>query len=147
MGKAQLEQSMVGVDHLLGDPGPVSLGPWSGRTGADHGWHGSWGQRGETLPVDHPAWEIEAHYLAMGLVNFICTLSPQRIIMGGGVMEQAHLFPLIRQKVQAALNGYVQSPVILEHIDQYIVPPGLGNRAGVLGAIALAEQQLTKQSQ
>jgi fructokinase len=101
---------------------------------------GRWGQRGETLPLDHPAWEMEAHYLAMGLVNFVCTLSPQRIIMGGGVMEQAHLFPLIRRKVQNFLNGYVQSPVILEQIDDYIVPPGLGNRAGVLGAIALAEQ-------
>jgi fructokinase len=104
---------------------------------------GRWGQRGETLPPDHPAWGIEAHYLAMGLVNFICTLSPQRIIMGGGVMEQEQLFPLIRQKVQALLNGYVQSPSILEQIDEYIVPPGLGKRAGVLGAIALAQQQLT----
>jgi fructokinase len=101
---------------------------------------GRWGQRGETLPIDHPAWEIEAHYLAMGLVNFVCTLSPQRIIMGGGVMEQTQLFPLIRQKVQDLLNGYVQSPAILEKIDEYIVPPGLGKRAGVLGAIALAEQ-------
>lgn len=99
-----------------------------------------WGRRGETLPVDHPAWELEAHYLALGLVNFICTLSPQRIIMGGGVMEQTQLFPMVRRKVQQLLNGYVQSPTILEQIDRYIVPPGLGNRAGVLGAIALAEQ-------
>lgn len=103
---------------------------------------GRWGQPGHTLPTDHPAWAMEAHYLALGLVNFICTLSPQRIIMGGGVMEQAHLFPLIRQNVQTLLNGYVQSPVILEQIDRYIVPPGLGNKAGVLGAIALAEQCL-----
>ncbi|MCK6628844.1 MAG: ROK family protein [Anaerolineae bacterium] len=103
---------------------------------------GRWGQRAETLPPDHPAWEIEAHYLAYGLVNFICTLSPQRIILGGGVMDQAHLFPLVRRKTQELLNGYVQSPEILERIDQYIVPPGLGNRAGVLGAIALAEQQI-----
>jgi fructokinase len=107
---------------------------------AGPGLEGRWGQRGETLPLDHPAWEIEAHYLAMGLVNFICTLSPQRIIMGGGVMEQTQLFPLIRQKVQTLLNGYVQSPTILEQIDEYIVPPGLGKRAGVLGAIALAQQ-------
>lgn len=103
---------------------------------------GRWGQRAETLPLDHPAWEIEAHYLAYGLVNFICTLSPQRIILGGGVMDQAHLFPLVRRKTVELLNGYVQSPEILERIDQYIVPPGLGNRAGVLGAIALAEQQI-----
>ncbi len=101
-----------------------------------------WGRPGQTLPADHPAWDIEAHYLAMGLVNFICTLSPQRIIMGGGVMEQEQLFPLVRQKVQEYLNGYVQSPAILEHIDTYIVPPGLGNKAGVLGAIALAEQMV-----
>jgi fructokinase len=101
-----------------------------------------WGQRAETLPAGHPAWALEAHYLALGLVNFICTLSPQRIIMGGGVMEQPQLFPLIRRKTQELLNGYVQSPEILERIDQYIVPPGLGNRAGVLGAIALAERQI-----
>jgi len=99
-----------------------------------------WGQPAASLPVDHPAWELEAHYLALGLVNFICVLSPQRIIMGGGVMEQRHLFPLLRGKVQQLLRGYIQSPAILEHIDEYIVPPGLGNRAGVLGAIALARQ-------
>jgi fructokinase len=99
-----------------------------------------WEQRAETLPPDHRAWDIEAHYLAFGLVNFICTLSPQRIIMGGGVMEQTQLFPLIRRKVLDLLNGYVQSPAILDHIDAHIVPPGLGNKAGVLGAIALAQQ-------
>jgi fructokinase len=99
-----------------------------------------WGQPAYELPDDHPAWDLEAHYLALALVNFICTLSPQRIIMGGGVMDQKQIFPLMRQKVQTLLNGYVQSPRILEEIDSYIVPPGLGNRAGVLGAIALAQQ-------
>lgn len=98
-----------------------------------------WGRPGEMLPPGHPAWELEAHYLALGLVNFICTLSPQRIIMGGGVMAQSHLFPLIRRNVLTLLNGYVQSPIILERIDGYIVPPALGSRAGVAGAIALAE--------
>jgi fructokinase len=99
-----------------------------------------WGQRGETLPVDHPAWELEAEYLALGLVSIICILSPERIIMGGGVMEQRQLFPLVRGRVQELLNGYLQAPAILDRIDEYIVPPGLGNRAGVLGAIALAQQ-------
>ncbi len=60
--------------------------------------------------------------------------------MGGGVMEQPQLFPLVRQKVVELLNGYVQAPAILEKIDSYIVPPGLGNKAGVLGSIALAQQ-------
>jgi fructokinase len=99
-----------------------------------------WGQRAESLPADHPAWEMEAHYLAFGLVNFICTLSPQRIVMGGGVMEQTQLFPMIRHKVQTLLNGYVQSSEILERIDEYILPPALGGQAGVLGAIALAQE-------
>jgi fructokinase len=98
-----------------------------------------WGQRAEALPPDHPACTLESYYLALGLVDFICTLSPQRLIVGGGVMAQPHLFALLRRQVQALLNGYVQSPVILERIDDYIVPPALGSRAGVLGAIALAE--------
>jgi fructokinase len=97
-----------------------------------------WGQRGETLPPEHPAWDLEAHYIALGLATWICTLSPLRIILGGGVMRQAHLFPRIRGKVQALLNGYIQAPEILDRIDEYIVPPVLGCDAGVLGAIALA---------
>jgi fructokinase len=92
------------------------------------------------LPAGHPAWPLEAHYLALALMNFICTLSPQRIVLGGGVMEQMQLFPLIHQEVPGLLNGYVQAPAILDGIAGYIVPPGLGNRAGVLGAIALAER-------
>jgi fructokinase len=99
-----------------------------------------WGQRAETLEPEHPAWQLEAYYLATGLASLVCTLSPERIVMGGGVMEQLHLFPLIRTGVQSLLNGYVQSPAILDNIDEYIVPPGLGNRAGILGAVALAER-------
>ncbi len=99
-----------------------------------------WGQKGETLPRDHPAWQMEAHYLALGLVNLICTLSPQRIIIGGGVMDQDQLFPMIRVKVQELLSDYISAREILEHIDHYIVPPKLGPQAGVLGAIALAQQ-------
>lgn len=99
-----------------------------------------WGQPARALPTDHPAWPLQARYLALALVNFICTLSPQRIVLGGGVMQQRQLFPLVRQQVQALLNGYVQSSEILEAVESYIVPPGLGERAGVLGAIALARR-------
>jgi fructokinase len=98
-----------------------------------------WGQRGETLPVHHPAWELEAHYIALALANYVCVLSPQRIILGGGVMEQGQLISLIRTEVQRVLNGYIQANEILNRINEYIILPGLGNRAGVLGAIALAE--------
>ncbi|GAB4578489.1 MAG: ROK family protein [Anaerolineales bacterium] len=97
-----------------------------------------WGQKGDTLGVDHPAWTLEAHYVALGLVSFICTLSPQRIIIGGGVMQQPHLFPMVRAKVQTLLNGYLQIPALLEGIEAYIVPPALGGEAGVKGALALA---------
>jgi len=99
-----------------------------------------WGQPPETLPADHPAWSLEAEYLALGLVNFICVLSPQRIIMGGGVIQQPCLLPLVRRRVRELLNGYLQVVSILDRIDDYIVPPGLGSRSGVLGAIALAQQ-------
>jgi fructokinase len=99
-----------------------------------------WGQPGPALPPTHPAWELEAHYLALGLVTCICTLAPQRIIMGGGVMRQSHLFPRLCREVQRLLNNYVQTPALREHIEAYIVPPVLGERAGVLGALALAQQ-------
>jgi fructokinase len=98
-----------------------------------------WGRHSDTLPPEHPAWDLEARYLALALVNFICTLSPQRIVMGGGVMEQRRLFPLVRRKVQELLNGYLRAPEVLDDIEGYIVPPGLGNRSGVLGAIALTQ--------
>ena len=103
-----------------------------------------WGAPAITLPPDHPAWDLEAEYLALGLENLITAISPQRIILGGGVMQQPQVFPLVRSKVQQLLNRYVQSPEIIENIDTYIVPPALGGRAGVLGAIALAEQALSQ---
>jgi fructokinase len=97
-----------------------------------------WNTSARDLPAGHPAWQQEARYLALAIVNFICTLSPQRIILGGGVMQRTELLPMIRAEVQTLLNDYVQSPAILEHIDTYIVAPALGSRAGVLGALALA---------
>ena len=93
---------------------------------------------GETIHDDDPFWDIEADYIASALVNTILTLSPKRIVLGGGIMQRAYLFPLIRRKVLESLNGYVESEYLLKNIDQYIVPPKLGNQSGSLGAIALA---------
>jgi fructokinase len=87
------------------------------------------GCRAEELPADHPVWREEARLLANGLVNWICTLSPQLIIVGGGVMKQVGLFPAIREEVARLINGYVPVPEI--------VPPVLGDDAGVLGSVAL----------
>jgi fructokinase len=98
-----------------------------------------WGFPARELPAGHPSWHLQAHYLALAAVNIICTISPQRIILGGGVMKQAHLFPKIHEKVQTLLNGYIQRPEIVDTIEDYIVPPELGSRAGVLGALALAQ--------
>ena len=99
-----------------------------------------WGQKAETLPPEHPAWELEAHYIALALHVYICSLSPARIILGGGVMQQPHLLPMIHEKTLAALNGYIQLPQILDGIADYIVAPGLGGKSGLIGALALAEQ-------
>ncbi len=102
--------------------------------------HARAGRPAEVLQPGDPAWTYEVHYLSVALVNYICTLSPKQIILGGGVMRQTHLFPRIRKRVGELLSGYIRSPAILESMDRYIVPPALGSRAGVLGAIALARE-------
>ena len=86
----------------------------------------------------HPQWEMEADYLGQLCAQLVLTVSPQRIIMGGGVMSHARLFPLIRRRVRHWLGGYIDRSDILTGIDEYVVAPGLGDRAGVLGALALA---------
>jgi fructokinase len=97
-----------------------------------------WGQPAETLSNGHPGWNLEAEYIALALVNLIYAYSPERIVLGGGVAQHPGLRELVCLKVQQFLNGYVHSPMVLEKIDQYIVAPALGNRSGVLGAIAMA---------
>ncbi|QGH33792.1 ROK family protein [Gracilibacillus salitolerans] len=101
-----------------------------------------WGKKGHELAGDQKVWEMEAFYLAQALTSYIYILSPERIIMGGGVMKQQQLFPLIRNNVLEMLNGYVSSPYLTEkEIDNYIVPPGLTDEAGVKGALYLAMQE------
>ena len=99
-----------------------------------------WGKKGYELPPDHEAWTLEASYLAQMCMNAVCAYSPEKIILGGGVMQQKHLFPLIRRKTLELLNGYVQTEYILNGIDSYIVEPGLGTKSGATGALLLAQQ-------
>lgn len=80
-----------------------------------------------------------AHALAHGVYGMICTLSPQRIIIGGGVPSQPHLLPAVRRQLAELLGGYFAHPALADP-DTYVVPPGLGHDAGALGAIALAEE-------
>ncbi len=101
-----------------------------------------WAGPAQELAPGHAAWALEARYLALALVAWVCTLSPRRIVLGGGVMEQAQLFPLIRLELARLLNGYIRVRELTDGLDEYVVPPELGARAGVLGALVLAEQAL-----
>ncbi len=98
-----------------------------------------WNQKAETLTVEHQAWNLQSEYIAKAIANYMLVLAPKRIILGGGVMEQKQLFPMINKKVREYLNGYIYISDIIDNLDKYIVPPKLGNRAGILGAIALAK--------
>jgi fructokinase len=99
-----------------------------------------WGQSPEKLPFDHPAWELEASYLALAISNFIYTISPRRNIVGGGLMKNPGLMPAVRRKVELNLNRYIRSEAITRDIDRYIVAPALGDLAGVVGALELAKR-------
>lgn len=97
-----------------------------------------WGREPDTLPDDHPAWDLEAHYLALGLANVVFVLSPERIVLGGGVMTRTPLFAAVRRELAQLMAGYLPTPALGERIETYVVPPALGDRSGVLGALALA---------
>lgn len=91
------------------------------------------------LAPDDPAWDYVVHGLAQLLHTMVLTTAPQRIFLGGGVMDgQAQLFERIRQELKRSLNGYVEAPQLEQDLARFIVPPGLGTMAGPLGALALA---------
>jgi predicted NBD/HSP70 family sugar kinase len=96
-----------------------------------------WGVRGEDAHDDR-VWQLEAEYLAHGIVNATCLLSPERVVLGGGVMRQASLLARVRARVHELLAGYFTAPELTGDLGAYIVAPGLGDRAGVLGALELA---------
>ena len=97
-----------------------------------------WNKSPEELPVDHIGWELEAEYISFALANLIYTVSPEIIILGGGVMNRQHLFPLIHKKTRSVMNRYIKSRALDENISEYIVPPRLKNDSGILGALSMA---------
>ncbi|HTC38726.1 MAG TPA: ROK family protein [Steroidobacteraceae bacterium] len=125
----ELDADFAGVCPFHGDcleglaSGPAILA----RTGAEL----------QHLDAAHVQWQIEADYLGQLCAQLVLTLSPQRIIMGGGVMAES-LFPLVRRRTLHWLGGYVDRREILDDIEGYILAPALGGRAGVLGALCLA---------
>jgi len=97
------------------------------------------GRPAGSLESDSPVWETVVHALAQLNHLLVVTAAPQRILVGGGVMSaQPHLFPRIRRAVLESLNGYLHIPQVLNDIDRFIAPPGLGTLAGPLGALAIA---------
>lgn len=99
-----------------------------------------WGQQPENLSECQPAWELESDYIARALANLIYAYSPQRIVLGGGVALHPHFHKMVGRKVKSLLNGYLDSAVLRDHMDEYIIPPALGSRSGGLGAIAMARK-------
>ncbi|HLK48678.1 MAG TPA: ROK family protein [Bryobacteraceae bacterium] len=135
-GAAHAEMGHMRIPHDRGrDPFPGSC-PYHGDCleglASGPAVAARWGAAGESVAADHRAWDLEGHYLALAVANLACTLAPQRIIFGGGVMRQLRLLALIRDEVPELLNGYVRVPEL--------VPAQLGDQAGVLGALILAEQ-------
>jgi fructokinase len=104
-----------------------------------------WGRPAEELAERADVWELEAEYLALGLANLVLVLSAERIVLGGGVGGVPGLLPQVRTRLQETLAGYVDSPAVREGeagINAYIVPPALGSRSGVIGALELAREAL-----
>ncbi len=99
-----------------------------------------WGVSARELHKDHPAWDLEAKYLAQMCMNAIVSFSPEKIILGGGVMQQMHLFPKIRRETLRLLGGYVQHQAIVGGLEDYIIPPGLDTHSGIQGAFLLAKR-------
>ena len=100
-----------------------------------------WGKKAYELVDKQEVWEIEAYYIAQALANYILTLSPQKIILGGGVMHQEQLFPMIRSMVTKLLAGYLNTKE-LANMDEYIVPSSLQDNQGIMGCIQLAKLAL-----
>ena len=96
-----------------------------------------WGRPAEDVTEEH-AWALEAEYLALGIANVTSILSPERVVIGGGVMAHPSLLPRIRERVGHLLAGYFSAPALSGDLSGYIVAPALDGRAGVLGALELA---------
>jgi fructokinase len=91
--------------------------------------HARWGQPAESLPADHPAWRMEAYYIAQACLSLACVLSPHRIVVGGGVFAHAALYTMVNEELTRLVNGYLPLPEV--------VPPELPLPA-LTGALAMA---------
>lgn len=149
-GLVHPEMGHMRLPRIPGDPFPGACtrhgacweGLCSGKAIASRA-----GSPAETLPAEHFAWIFTTRYIGIALANLVCVLSPRRIVVGGsvrkaGLLGEASFFQRIRDEVQTALAGYIVSDALASGMDGYIVPPELGDDAGVCGAIELAKLKL-----
>jgi fructokinase len=97
-----------------------------------------WGKKGAEIPEDHVAWDLEGYYIGQACASFVLILSPKKIILGGGVMHKKNVLPAVHKYTKEFLNDYIQKDEVTKNIDSYIITPGLGDNAGIVGSIALA---------
>lgn len=102
-----------------------------------------WGEKGSQLVERTEVWDLEGYYIAQALMQYVLILSPKKIILGGGVMNQKQVFTSINKYLAEFINGYVTLP----ELTGYIVSPGLGDRAGIIGSLLLANQALQERSE
>ena len=102
-----------------------------------------WGRKAVELKDRKEVWDLEAYYIAQALTGYILTLSPEMIILGGGIMHQEQLFPMIRGYVKEMLGGYIKTEE-LENMENYIVPASLNDDQGIMGALELGKRALAE---
>lgn len=102
-----------------------------------------WGAKGDTLTDRAEVWEMESYYIAQACVNYCMILSPERIVLGGGVMKQPALLPLVREKFTELLAGYIRTKEVAD-VEHYIVGASLNDNQGVMGCIGLALQAMNE---
>lgn len=130
------------------DPMPQGICPYHGNCleglASGPSLEKRWGAKAATLTTRSDVWELEAYYIGYALCNYIMMLSPERIVLGGGVMHQPQLFPLIRTEVKKQLGGYIQHKGTAD-LENYIVSASLNDNQGIMGAIKLAMNALEKE--
>jgi fructokinase len=101
------------------------------------------GKPSAKMTADDPFWQHWSGYLAQALMSYALTLSPHRIVIGGGVMNHPHLLPLLRQKFATLMNGYIEFTSIERGLESYMCSPKLGNDSGIIGGLLLANAHTT----
>lgn len=94
------------------------------------------GVKGKDLDTNSIEWDIEAYYIAQAVYNITYTLRPERVILGGGVMNKELLLEKVQNQYQELAGNYLD----IDDIKTYIVMPKLGDEAALKGCYKLAEK-------